>query len=54
MYILVVPKGRRSLLRTNDYKVVSNICADILNCLSVYFSVYTHTHTEEHVCIHFA
>lgn len=60
MYLgtFVVPmypfKGRRSLLRTNDYKVVSNICADILNCLSVYFSIHTDTHTDQHVCIHYA
>lgn len=59
MYLgtFVVPmypfKGRRSLLRTNDYKVVSNICADILNCFR-FISRYIQTHTEEHVCIHYA
>lgn len=37
-------KRRRS--RPNEYLMVSNTCTDILNCLSVYFPILTHTHAR--------
>lgn len=37
---------RRRRSRPNEYLMVSNTCTDILNCLSVYFPIPTHTHVR--------